>query len=126
MMMTGQNTLTSAGAQTLSGTTQHWKSIYNQSNDVTLSQAPNRSKRPEWSLNRQAYSSKRSFFESEYARSLGIYGHNPRDKLNANSTEQAVSVDALNIGTAKTTYNIPGYTGFIPKTDFNEKANAQS
>lgn len=126
MMMSGQNTFATAGAQTLSGTTQHWKSVYNQANDVTLSQENNRSRRPEWSMNRQAYSSKRSWFETEYARSLGIYGHNPRDKLNAQSTEQKVDVDALNIGTAKTTFNIPGYTGFIPKTDFNEKANAQS
>lgn len=35
-------------------------------------------------------------------------------------------MDALNIGTAKTTCNIPGYTGFIPKTDFNEKAMQQA
>ena len=32
----------------------------------------------------------------------------------------------MNIGTAKTTCNIPGYTGFIPKTDFNETAWNQS
>lgn len=35
-------------------------------------------------------------------------------------------MDQLNIGTVKTTANIPGYTGFIPKTDFNEKAVGQS
>jgi hypothetical protein len=35
-------------------------------------------------------------------------------------------VDELNIGTVKTTMNVPGYTGFIPKTDFNAKAVEQS
>jgi hypothetical protein len=55
MMMTGQSTLKDAGAQTLSGTTQHWKSVYNQANDETLTQPVNKSRRPEWSMNRQAY-----------------------------------------------------------------------
>jgi hypothetical protein len=115
-------TLSQAGAQSLSGTTQHWKSVYAHNNDETLSKNATRSERPVWSLNRQAYSSKRSFFESEYSRSLGIYGYNPRDKLNSESTKLPCDVDQLNIGTVKTTSNIPGYTGFIPKTDFNEKA----
>jgi hypothetical protein len=63
-------------------------------------------------------------FESEYHRSLGNYGHNPRNKLNATSTKMTTEVDDLNIGTAKTTNNPPGYTGFIPKTDLNEKAKS--
>jgi hypothetical protein len=120
---TGQiPTLSNAGAQSLSGTTQHWKSVYAGCNDETLSKEPFRSERPVWSFNRVAYSSKRSFFETEYSRSLGIYGYNPRDKLNSESTKLPVDVDQLNIGTVKTTSNIPGYTGFIPKTDFNAKA----
>lgn len=63
-------------------------------------------------------------FESEYHRALGNYGHNPRNKLNATSTKMTTEVDDLNIGTAKTTNNPPGYTGFIPKTDLNEKAKS--
>ena len=30
------------------------------------------------------------------------------------------------MGTSKTTTHIPGYNGFIPKTDFNPKAVAQA
>ena len=86
----------------------------------------NKSHRPTWSLNRVAYSSKRSFHDTENGRAFGHYGHNPRTKLPHDSTELKVETDQLNIGTAKTTCNIPGYTGFIPKTDFNDKAWKQS
>jgi hypothetical protein len=131
MNATGQipaqnSTLKDAGANTLMGTTQHWQSVYSAANDNTLSQDPNRSYRPLWSINRQAYSSKRCLFETENQRALGHYGQNPRAKLPHDSTKQAVNVDELNIGTNKTTHNIPGYTGFIPKTDHNSLAMDQS
>lgn len=57
---------------------------------------------------------------------MGTYGYNPRDKLNHEHTKITNEKDELNIGTAKVTCNIPGYTGFIPKTDFNAKAIEQS
>lgn len=31
---------------------------------------------------RQPYSSKRGYFDTEYMKSLGTYGYNPRNKLN--------------------------------------------
>ena len=124
MAATGQTTLKEAGAQTLSGTTQHWQSVYSHANDVRTQQDPNPSYRPLWSINRQAYTSSRCLFASEYHRTLGNYGHNPRSKLNGESTKMTVEVDELSIGTNKTTNNIPGYTGFIPKTDYNETAMA--
>ena len=39
----------------------HWKSSYVAANDDQLSNPVSKSERPVWSLNRQAYSSKRSF-----------------------------------------------------------------
>ena len=60
----------------------HWKSTYNGVVEERLSKDRQRSERPLWSLPRQAYSSKRSYFHTEYMKSLGTYGHNPRDKLN--------------------------------------------
>ena len=32
----------------------------------------------------------------------------------------------MSVGTTKVTSHIPGYNGFIPATDINEKANGQS
>jgi len=55
-------------------------------NEQTLQQPAQRAERPIWSLPRQAYSSKRSYFKTEYHNSLGTYGHNPRDKLNEQHT----------------------------------------
>jgi hypothetical protein len=45
--------------------TVHWKSSYKGVAEETLSRAPMRSNRPEWSLPRQAYSSQRTFFVTE-------------------------------------------------------------
>lgn len=50
--LTKKDTLQDAGAKTLSGTTQHWQSVYGQANDVTTTQHPNPSYRPLWSINR--------------------------------------------------------------------------
>jgi len=121
-------TLANAGAAQLGGAkpTSHWTTNYAQNNETTLSQPAVVSQRPIWSLPRQAYSSKRSFFQTEYSRSLGTYGYNPRDKLNAESTKLSNDQDELNIGTTKTTDHMPGYSGFVPKTDFNAEAVAQS
>ena len=63
------------------GTTTHWKSTYKGAVDETLTQPAQRASRPEWSLPRQAYSSKRSFFFTENMKSFGTYGENPLKKL---------------------------------------------
>ena len=49
----------------LSNSTSHWKSNYAKVNDEQFSQPVTKSTRPEWSINRQAYSSKRSYFHTE-------------------------------------------------------------
>jgi len=85
-----------------------------------------KSERPLWSYNRQAYSSKRSYFHTEYQKSLGTYGHNPRNKLPADATKTLNENHELTAGTTKTTSHIPGYNGFIPKTDYNPAAVAQA
>ena len=54
--------------------------------------------------------------------SLGTHGHNPRDKLPGDSESLANEHHELTVGTTKTTTHIPGYNGFIPKTDFNSSA----
>ena len=85
-----------------------------------------KSERPVWSLPREAYSSKRSYFKTEYSNSLGTYGSNPRDRLPHDATQQSNAVHDLSMGTTKTTTHIPGYNGFIPKSDFNSTALEQS
>ena len=57
---------------------------------------------------------------------MGTYGHNPRDKLNQDATRADNEHHELTMGTTKTTTHIPGYNGFIPKTDFNPSAVVQS
>ena len=73
----------------------HWKSTYNGVVEEALSKDRQKSERPLWSLPRQAYSSKRSYFHTEYNISLGTYGHNPRVKLNDTHTKQANEVHEL-------------------------------
>ena len=53
---------------------------------------------------------------------MGTYGHNPRDKLNGEAERANNEHHELTMGTTKTTTHIPGYNGFIPKTDFNPSA----
>lgn len=84
------------------------------------------SERPVWSYPRQAYTSKRGYFKTESQMSLGVHGHNPRDKLPNNAEMQGNEHHELTMGTTKTTTHIPGYNGFIPKTDFNASAVNQS
>lgn len=63
------------------GTTQHWKSTYKNSVETSLAQPAQKSQPPEWSLPRQAYTSKRSYFYTESMKSFGTYGNNPLQKL---------------------------------------------
>jgi hypothetical protein len=37
-----------------------------------------------------------------------------------------IIIDLISVGTTKTTSHIPGYNGFLPRTDLNEKALVQS
>ena len=58
--------------------------------------------------------------------SHGTYGHNPRNKLPTDADCQGNEHHELTMGTTKTTTHIPGYNGFIPRTDFNPSAIQQS
>ena len=124
--VTQPQTLKEAGEKSLAGSTAHWTSNYKAVNDDQMSKPLTKSERPLWSYPRQAYSSKRSYFHTEYQMSLGTYGHNPRNKLPADSTKTLNENHELTAGTTKTTTHIPGYNGFIPKTDFNPQAVEQA
>jgi hypothetical protein len=53
---------------------------------------------------------------------MGTFGHNPRSILGFNSSKQVNKTNELTVGSTKITAHIPGYNGFIPMTDINEKA----
>lgn len=115
-------TLQAAAEGTLNQSTSHWKTEYKGTVDESHTKPKNKSERPVWSYPRQAYSSKRSYFHTEYSKSLGTYGHKPENKLPKDSTKLKNEHHELTMGTTKTTAHIPGYNGFIPKTDFNGTA----
>jgi len=104
----------------------HWKTNYQQNVDEATSTEPSRSIRPMWSLPRAAYSSKRSYFHTEYNKSMGTYGHNPRNKLNGDTEKIDNENHELTMGTTKVTKHIPGYNGYLPKTDLNTRALSQA
>jgi hypothetical protein len=79
-----------------------------------------------WSINRQAYSSSRCSYTTEFSDTIGKFGHNPRSILGFDSSKQQNKNNELSAGTTKITAHIPGYNGFIPMTDINEKAKEQS
>jgi hypothetical protein len=124
--LTNPNTFVKTAQETLARDSSHWESVYRTEVESNLKNEPIKSTRPVWSLQREAYSSKRAYHETEYSNSLGKYGQNPRDVLPHDSTKQANKVHELSMGTTKTTTHIPGYNGFIPRSDFNEKALEQS
>jgi len=101
----------------------HWISTYSNASGITASRERIASRRPTWSINRQAYSSARCNYMTEFRDSIGTFGHNPRDILPSVSTKQENKLNELTVGTAKATSHIPGYNGFIPQTEINELAN---
>ncbi len=124
---TGQpSAFAQTGKATLSSSASHWQTVYKTEVQENLKNEPIKSQRPLWSLPREAYSSRRAYHETEYTNSLGKHGHNPRDILPHDATKQANQVHELSMGTTKTTTHIPGYNGFIPRSDFNGTALGQS
>ena len=85
-----------------------------------------KSRRPLWSINRQAYSSSRGRYLTEFADSFGQKGHNPRNIMGYDATKQENKVNELSVGSTKVTKHIPGYNGFIPAIDFNGTVIDQS
>ena len=85
-----------------------------------------KSRRPLWSINRQAYSSSRGRYLTEFADSFGQKGHNPRNIMGYDATKQENKANELSVGSTKVTKHIPGYNGFIPAVDFNGTVIDQS
>ncbi len=81
---------TTTARQPFFKTTSHWSSIYDHSNDVAGLSQTYRGKRPEWSVPRTAYSSKRGAYVTEAEGHFGCYGDKPRDILPSNSTSMPV------------------------------------
>lgn len=104
--------------------TKFWGSEYKKSIEATTQKQGTPAERPLWSYPRQAYSSKRSNFETENMAQFGTYGHNPRNKLPHEAEGMTNETHVLSIGTTKTSGHVPGYNGYIPKTDFNAHAQA--
>ena len=84
----GQMTLSSAGPRVATNTlpTGHWKSSYQNISNEVASKERIASRRPTWSINRQAYSSARCNYITEFSDSIGKFGHKPRDILPAGAT----------------------------------------
>lgn len=121
------NTLAKTGEEAMNAkTAAHWGSVYK--NEVLSNTEKGRikSNRPLWSLPREAYTSKRGGFETEATSQYGKQGSNPRDKLPASATKMSNTVHENNMGTTKTGAHIPGYNGYIPRSDFNDRANTQA
>lgn len=103
-------------------TTKHWTSNYQNDSNKAVSRPHSQAQRPFWSYPKREHVARRTFFKTEYENTLGGYGHNPRKILNHESTKLESEVNELTMGSTKVTSHIPGYGGFLVKTDLNEKA----
>ena len=76
----GALSLTSKGPKVSTSITPaaHWSSTYKNVSNSVANGGWNPSRRPTWSINRQAYSSGRCNYLSEFQDSVGKHGHNPR------------------------------------------------
>lgn len=121
-------TLTDAGKTVAKNVqpTAHWRSTYKNVVEEVDAAEKLKSRRPLWSINRQAYSSTRGKYVTEFADSFGNHGHVPRNLLPHDSLKQSNKNNELTVGTTKVTSHIPGYNGFIPQIDINERVIQQS
>lgn len=124
----GANTNSNFGASQdkLYKTTKHWKSNYQGENDKMQARPLSQAQRPAWSYPKREHVARRTFFKTEYQNTLGPYGHNPRKILNHESTKMEPEVNELTMGSTKVTNHIPGYSGFLVKTDLNSRALDQT
>jgi hypothetical protein len=103
-------------------TTQHWETNYQTINRNTVSAHGKQAERPFWSYPKRAHLARRTFYKTEYENTLGTYGHNPRKILDHKSTKMENDVNELTMGSTKVTRHVPGYGGYLVKTDLNDKA----
>jgi len=96
--------------------TEHWKSTYNAS--IKDPYAYTTAKRPEWTLHRAAYTVEGGPRNSNYKEHFGTRGTNPLEQLSRTARMPPVPKpqNDLALGTTKSTYHVPGYTGHIPKS----------
>ena len=109
-------TLTSAGETVAKNVrpNAHWIGSYANTNNIVDASEKIKSRRPLWSINRQAYSSSRGKYLTEFNDAFGKHGHNPREILPFDATKTSNKVNDLSVGSTKVTKHIPGYNGFIP------------
>jgi hypothetical protein len=65
----------------------HWVSNYRYNNTKCIETAISQPKRPQWSEIKPAHTSDRMFKETEYHKSFGTFGSNPREKLPSSTTK---------------------------------------
>ena len=78
--------------------------------------------KPEWTRHRGVKKARPGEYQTEKEQSFGKYGSNPRKLLNNSTAALPNSTAGLFEGSNKSTACPPGYTGFKPKTIFNELA----
>jgi len=96
--------------------TEHWKSTYNAA--IKDPYAYTSAKRPDWTLHRPAYTVQGAPRASNYKEQFGERGTNPLEQLSRISAMPPVPKpqNDLMLGTTKSTFHVPGYTGHIPKS----------
>jgi len=96
--------------------TEHWKSTYNAA--IKDPYALTTAKRPDWSLHKPAYNVQGAPRASNYKEQFGERGANPLDQLSrlVNMPPVPKPQTDLLLGTTKSTFHVPGYTGHIPKS----------
>lgn len=104
--------------QNLYKTTSHWTSNYQGENAKTQARPSSQAQRAFWSYPKRAHVARRTFFKTEYLKTVGT----DEIKLTKESTKLENVVNELTMGTTKVTSHIPGYGGYLVKTDLNEKA----
>lgn len=96
--------------------TEHWKSTYNASVKDPYSYTS--AQRPDWTLHRPAYTVEGAPRSSNYKEHFGERGTNPLEQLSTLNAMPPVPKpqNELILGTTKSTFHVPGYTGHIPKS----------
>jgi hypothetical protein len=65
----------------------HWTTNYRFANAKCVETTISQPQRPNWSEIKPAHISDRMFKETEYHKSFGTFGYNPRDKLPSSTTK---------------------------------------
>ena len=105
--------------------TNHWKSSYNNSNNLALSIHIKRAEPPDWAKTKGPYSSLRGSWDTGNESEFGHYREKPRDLLPSSATKMLKMTDEKYFGTPKVTCHLPGYGGFIPQSDVYHEAAKQ-